>query len=36
MTKQMLGGGFTLLGTSIGLKRLGYGAMPAPGFAGTA
>jgi hypothetical protein len=36
MTKQMLGGSFTLLGTSIGLKRMSYGAMPAHGFAGAA
>jgi pyridoxine 4-dehydrogenase len=31
MTKQMLGGSFTLLGTSIGLKRMGYGAMQLAG-----
>jgi len=31
MTKHMLGGSFTLLGTSIGLKRMGYGAMQLAG-----
>src|SRR6266700_3372279 len=32
MTKQMdLGGSFTLYGTSIGLKRMGYGAMQLAG-----
>src|SRR5437763_8838570 len=32
MTKQMeLGGTFTLSGTSIGLKRMGYGAMQLAG-----